>query len=283
MNIINSVSLRRQWEFVIVTPLKFGIEMVSEETTGLKVEKLHGDNYHNWKFQMKMHLMAKDVWEIVTGDEILPEEASQAERGRFRKRENLALATVCLSVVTGLQIYVRSADIAKEAWESLEQHFEKKSLSQKIYYRRKLYAARMDTGASMLEHVNYIETLSEHLQAVGDPITEKDLVIILVRSLPEIYNYLITALETTAEERLTWNYVRDRLVHEDEKMHGGSAECKTNAALLSKGSRYKEIIILRKERAITVKRMVIMPRTVLRRKQISEKRETKVQPNQQTE
>ena len=64
--------------------------------------------------------MAKDVWEIVTGDETLPADASPGERVKFRKRENIALATVCLPVVTGLQIYVRSAVTAKEAWENLE-------------------------------------------------------------------------------------------------------------------------------------------------------------------
>eukprot|EP00794_Sanderia_malayensis_P002050 gene2050-biopygen1853 len=213
--------------------------MASEETTGLKVEKLDGENYHNWKFQMKLHLMAKNLWEIVTGDETLSEDATAAEKIRFKRRENLALATVCLSVVTGLQIYVRSAATAKEAWESLQQHFEKKSLSQKIFYRRKLYAAQMDKGGSMLDHVNYIKTLSEHLEAVGDSIAEKDLVIILVSSLPESYNYLITALETIAEERLTWDYVRDRLIHEHEKMQGGSMERKTSEALFTKGSSYK--------------------------------------------
>ena len=158
---------------------------------------------------------------------------------KFRKRENIALATVCLSVVTGLQIFVRSAVTAKEAWENLEKHFERKSLFQKIYYRRKFYAAQMDKGASMLEHINYIKTLSEHLQAVGDPIAEKDLIIILISSLPDSYNYLITALETIAEERLTWEYVHERLVHEHQKMYSGSAEGKTNEALFTKGISYK--------------------------------------------
>ena len=40
---------------------------------------------------------------------------------------------------------------------------------------------------------------------------EKDLVIILISSLPGDYNFLITALETIAEEKLTWDCVRDRL------------------------------------------------------------------------
>eukprot|EP00794_Sanderia_malayensis_P011867 gene11867-biopygen9507 len=78
----------------------------------------------------------------------------------------------------------------------------------------------MAKGAKMIDHVNYLKTLAEHLEAVDDAIVEKDLVIILISSLPEEYNYLITALETIAEDKLTWDYVRDRLIHEFEKLHG---------------------------------------------------------------
>ena len=95
-----------------------------------------------------------------------------------------------------------------------------------------------------MKQVNYIKTLSERLQAVGDPIAEKDLVIISISSLPDSYTYLITALETVAEERLTWEYVRDRLVHEQhQKMHCGSAESKTNEVLFTKVTKEIERII----------------------------------------
>ena len=81
----------------------------------------------------------------------------------------------------------------------------------------------MEKGTQMIDHINYMKTLSEHLEAVGDAAAEKDLVVILISSLPDEYNFLITALETIAEEKLTWDYVRDRLLHEYEKMQGGSA------------------------------------------------------------
>eukprot|EP00794_Sanderia_malayensis_P011707 gene11707-biopygen9383 len=167
-----------------------------------------------------MHLIAKDLWEIVQGTEVLRSGATADQQRIFRKRENIALATVCLSVDTSLQIYVRSATSSKEAWDNLQKHFEQKTLSQKIFYRRKLYSAKMAKGAKMIDHVNYLKTLAEHLEAVDDAIVEKDLVIISISSLPEEYNYLITALETIAEDKLTWDYVRDRLIHEFEKLHG---------------------------------------------------------------
>ena len=71
------------------------------------------------------------------------------------------------------------------------------------------------------------------------------MVIILISSLPDEYNYLITALETIAEEKLSWDYVRDRLTHEYEKLHGkggSESEMKTESvatcqdALLSRKS-----------------------------------------------
>ena len=70
----------------------------------------------------------------------------------------------------------------------------------------------------MTEHVNHIKTLAEHLQAIDDEIAEKDLVIILISSLPDEYNHLITALEIITDDQLTWDYVRDRLIHESEKL-----------------------------------------------------------------
>jgi len=177
-----------------------------DTTSGFKVEKLTAENYHSWKFSMKMLLIGKDLWDIVNGTETLSESANATERNKFKKRENLALANVWLSIITNLQIYVRSAESAKAAWENLSKHFEQKSLSRKILYRRKLYSARMEIGTSVINHINYIKTLS----ALEDPVQEKDVVIILISSLTDEYNYLITALETIAEDKLTWDYVRDR-------------------------------------------------------------------------
>ena len=208
--------------------------MMATEDTSFKIEKLTAENYHSWKFNMKMYLIGKDLWEIVTGDEIILDDMSEAVKREIKKRENKAFAAICLGISTSLQIYVRSTKTAKEAWENLEKHFQQKTLSKKIFYRRKLYSAKMDKGQNMTEHINYIKTLSEHLEAIGDPIEEKDLVILLISSLPDDYNYLITALETIAEDNLTWDYVRDRLIHESEKKKPAEAENSADAFFTSK-------------------------------------------------
>ena len=209
---------------------------MSNEDALFKMEKLNTENYHSWKFSMKMFLIGKDLWEIVQGTEVLPREAvvgSEAQK-KFVRRCNLALATICLNVTNNLQVYVRSVTTAKEAWDVLAKHFEENTLTKKIFYRRKLYNARMEKGTEMQTHVNYLKTISEHLEAIDDKVEEKDLVIILLSSLPEEYNHLVTALETIAEDKLTsWTYVRDRVIAEYDRKYGDSC---------SKGSRSNDAL-----------------------------------------
>ena len=106
-----------------------------------------------------MYLIGRDLWDIVQGIEELKSDATPDERTKFRKREQLALSLICLSVNTDLHVYIRAVKTSKEAWDVLEKHFEGKSLSKKIMYRRKLYSARMKKGITMIDHINYVKTL----------------------------------------------------------------------------------------------------------------------------
>ena len=117
-----------------------------------------------------------------------------------------------------LHIYVRAAKSGKDAWDALSKRFEEKTLSKKISYRRKLYRTNMNPGTDMTTHINHIKTISEHLEALDDPVPEKDLVMILISSWPPEYNNLITTLETLEEEKLEWTYVRDRAIAEYERI-----------------------------------------------------------------
>ena len=133
---------------------------------------------------MRKALIGKDIWDIVTGDEVLDDGASNKERISFKKRENLALSTICLAISQSLKIYVRSAKSSKEAWDALANHFEEKTLSRKIRYRRQLYALRKENDASMTDHINKLKAIAEQLEALDDAVLEKYLVMILISSLP---------------------------------------------------------------------------------------------------
>ena len=97
----------------------------NEDSMLFKVEKLTADNYHSWKYTMKLFLIGKGLWDIVSGEETLAADANEDTKKNFTKRANLALAAVGLNVTKGLQIYTRSEKSAKDAWEKLAARFEK--------------------------------------------------------------------------------------------------------------------------------------------------------------
>ena len=70
--------------------------MADKEET-YKVEPLQGSaNYRTWKFSMRMVLQAKDLWEIVDGEEEKPEAEKQG--AAWEKRARKALALISLGV-----------------------------------------------------------------------------------------------------------------------------------------------------------------------------------------
>uniref|UniRef100_A0AAV1U394 Retrotransposon gag domain-containing protein n=1 Tax=Peronospora matthiolae TaxID=2874970 RepID=A0AAV1U394_9STRA len=60
---------------------------------------------------------------------------------------------------------VRSASGACDAWSRLEDHFEKKSLANKLFLRRRFFTTMMEEGDDVLEHINKLKTLAEQLEA----------------------------------------------------------------------------------------------------------------------
>ena len=191
--------------------------MASTEEINYRMEKLSSDNYYNWKFDMRMLLIGKDLWDIVSGAEVVANDASPAQKDSFRKRDQKAMSQICLGVMPDVKIYVRSAKTSKEAWDALSNHYEEKTLSKQINAKKQLFNLKLEPGGNMVQHVNRMKTLSDQMQALGDPVSDRDLVMLLFVSLPNSYNTLVTTLETLTDEKLTWEYVRDRAITEYER------------------------------------------------------------------
>ena len=187
-----------------------------EPATTTRINKFDGTNFHNWKFKMQMVLEERELWEVTCGEIKLEHCVTENDQVVFRKKSRKALAMICLAMEDSQLPLVRSATGAHDAWSRLEGHFEKKSLANKLFLRRRFFTTMMEEGDDVLSHINKLKTLAEQLDAVGAPVSEDDLVITLLGSLSESYQFLITALESRADT-LTWELVTSRLLHEDMK------------------------------------------------------------------
>ena len=159
----------------------------AEDGASLRIDKFMGENFHLWKFKMQMVLEERDLWGIVSGDEVEPagDGTTQATIQKFRKRARKAFATVCLSLGDEQLSLVRSAKTAKEAWDKLESHYQVKSLANKLFLRKRYFTATMAESDAMLEHINRMKSLAGQLESVGAAVTEDDQVATLLCSLPD--------------------------------------------------------------------------------------------------
>ncbi|KAG2974578.1 hypothetical protein PC118_g14432 [Phytophthora cactorum] len=163
----------------------FAMDATPTATATARINKFDGTNFHTWKFKMQMVLEERELWEVTSGEVKLEHCQTAADQALFRKKSRKALAIVCLAMEDSQLPLVRSAKDAHDAWSRLKGHFEKKSLANKLFLRRRFFTTMMDEGDGVLEHINKIKTLAEQLDAVGAPVSEDDLVITLLGSLSE--------------------------------------------------------------------------------------------------
>ena len=178
---------------------------------------LNGKNYPTWKVQCKMALMKDSLWGIVSGTETLPDEANAETRKKFDARKDRALAIVVLSVDPSLLYLLGNPEDPAEVWRRLEEQFQRKTWSNKLQLRRKLFSLKLKDGEAVHQHIKTMTEVFEALAVIGDPVTEEDQVVHLLASLPEAYDMLVTALEAQSEAVPKWELVTERLLREEQK------------------------------------------------------------------
>ncbi|KAK4305130.1 hypothetical protein Pmani_022962 [Petrolisthes manimaculis] len=159
--------------------------MAENEST---VVPLDGSNYATWKVQCKMALIKEDVWSLVDGTEPIPDPTETNKYRKYVLKKNKALSIVVLSVDPKLLYLLGEPEDPKKVWNKLADQFQKKTWSNKLQLRRRLYALRLKEGGSVQEHIKIITEIFNELSVIGDQMNEEDRVVHLLASLPESYD-----------------------------------------------------------------------------------------------
>ena len=146
---------------------------------------------------MQMVLKERDLWDVASGEEPEPL-ISTLYQATYKRKSRKSMAMICLAMEDSQLPLVWSANGAHDAWSRLEEHFEKKSLANKLFLRRRFFTTMTNEDDDVLRHNNKIKTLAEQLDAVGATVSKDDLVITLLASLSKSYAFLITALESNS-------------------------------------------------------------------------------------
>ena len=179
-------------------------------------EKLNGSNWNTWKSQMKHLLMAKELWSLVDGSEILASEATAAAAALFQSWLHKAFSTIVLAIDSAQLYLVTSCEQPKQAWDALKNHFERETLVNKLLLKKQYFRSEMKEGTSVDQHLKHMKDIADKLAAIGTPISEEDQVVTLLGSLPRSFATRVTAIEARMDG-VSLDYVQQALVHEETK------------------------------------------------------------------
>ena len=109
----------------------------------VSIEKLTGSNYHTWKFDMKMMLMREELWAITNGKETLPKDGTSKDDvlQEWAKKDEKALATICLAIAKSEQSHVHNCTTAAQAWKRLSDIYETRATARKLYLWKRYFTS----------------------------------------------------------------------------------------------------------------------------------------------
>lgn len=164
-----------------------------------------------WKCKVELLLIKEDSWHTVSM--IRP----TAPDEKWLKADRQARATIGLLVEDDQLRHIRDTSSAREAWTALRNYHQKASLTNQVFLFKKICSMKLSENGDMESHLNAMLNSVDQLAALGEALKDKMIIALLLCSLPEPYNTLITALETRSEDELTIELVKGKLLDEDRR------------------------------------------------------------------
>ena len=163
-----------------------------------------------------MASLKEGLWGIVSCTEQSPG-VKDENFPKFIARKDKELATIILTVQPSLLYLIGDPEDPSEVSQKLESTSQKRKWVNKVEAQRKLFSLRLKEGASVQEHVKAMTKISDRQSVIEDPISDEDLVVRLLASLPESYYALVTALEAN-EAVPRMEVLTSCLLHDERKL-----------------------------------------------------------------
>ena len=162
---------------------------------------------------MRMVLQARDLWEVVSGEEVKPE--AEAEAQAWEKKAWKALATIALALSAAEKEHIIECLTPKAAWDILEKLYEGKGRNRKFMLLQELFRMSME-GEKMDSYLRAAREKMSELSTVGLKLEDDIKLAIILNGLPERYRYLVVSLEK--EEKIDFDELTARLLEEEVKV-----------------------------------------------------------------
>jgi hypothetical protein len=194
-------------------------------------KKLDGaSNFRAWKTRIDLILAKNKVLDIVKGNIVKPE----FEEGKEKEPQNVAamekfkdvdinaMSIIVDSIKDHLIPYISHLDSSKKMYDALTNLFSIRNIGQVMSLKNELRDMKMNNDNSITSYFVRISQIRDQLQDIGETISEKELVNIVLNGLPKTWDAFAASMNTrkeylTFEELWTCCAQEESRINEKEK------------------------------------------------------------------
>ena len=122
----------------------------------------------NWHNRQPGIIRAKDLWGLIDGSDLPPEDdASDDVKHRYKRDCNRAIAMITTNISDSKIYLVTSCeDTPRGIWDTLKEHFEGKTGSRKLSLMKAFFGLKMHEGTTVMDPIRALKDLIDKLRAV---------------------------------------------------------------------------------------------------------------------
>lgn len=169
------------------------------------IEKLTGrENYSTWQFAVKTYLQHEELWDCI---EVNPGSSVDL------KRDIKAKTKIILLVDPINYVHIQEESTAKGVWDKLAAAFDDSGLTRRVGLLRDLCNTSLSGCTSIEEYVSKIMSTAHKLRNIGFKVDDEWLGTLLLSGLPESYQPMIIAIESSGT-KITADSVKAKLLQD---------------------------------------------------------------------
>lgn len=217
--------------------------------TKFEIEKFDGRiNFGLWQVQVKdvliqsgLHKALKERPTSGKGDKDSEKSESSKDSEKFRisdeeweELDMKAASQIRLCLAKNVLANVIGLSTTKELWEKLEELYQTKSISNRLYLKEQFHKLQMAEGTTISDHLSVLNEIVSELESIGVKIDDEDKALRLIWSLPSSYKHMQPIL-MYGKETVIFSEVTSKLISEEKRLKNGDEKSLEDSALVVKG------------------------------------------------
>ena len=143
-----------------------------------------------------------------------------------------AASAIRLCLVKNVLANVHKILTAKELWEKLEELYQAKGISNRLYLKEQFHMLHMNEGTKISDHLSILNSIVSKLEAIGVKIDDEDKALRIIWSLPPSYEHMKPIL-IYGKEIVNFAKVTGKLLSEERRLKSGGNSSSENSVLVA--------------------------------------------------